>query len=179
MFWQVWLTFLDHTDIVVTSLTAGFLLYTRSAAVFYFVSGAVFCSRSVKLIKKVIRQPRPPVNHQGRQKSSYGMPSTHSATISFYVTYIVSASFYLPIHSSLPSGRVSRILPVIISVPWAAMILMSRVWLGHHTWPQVFAGSAYGVAVALGWFKLWTSGMDLIGKEAEQIVNSWLLNSIS
>ena len=35
------------------------------------------------------------------------------------------------------------------------MIVLSRVWLGHHTWPQVAAGSALGACCASFWFKLW------------------------
>lgn len=87
--WYVWLAFLDRVSDVkfycrekihvfikvnftVTALTACFILYTRSAGAVYFAIGAVFCSLSVKLVKRIIRQPRPP-NLPGRQvKISYG-----------------------------------------------------------------------------------------------------------
>lgn len=61
-----------QSNIVVSSLTAVCVLYTRSAGVAYFVAGAVVCSRTAKLVKRVIREPRPLHPEPGRQKSSYG-----------------------------------------------------------------------------------------------------------
>lgn len=62
----------NQTNIVVTSLTACTILYTRSAAILYFASGAVVCSRIVKLMKKAFRQPRPLNPLPGRQKKDFG-----------------------------------------------------------------------------------------------------------
>jgi hypothetical protein len=35
------------------------------------------------------------------------------------------------------------------------MIAISRVRLGHHTWPQIVAGTLLGICCASFWFKLW------------------------
>jgi dolichyldiphosphatase len=83
------------------------------------------------------------------------MPSTHSATITFFATYIAIASWYLPIHAMLPAY--ARLVPV-VTIPWAMTIVMSRIWLGYHTWPQVVVGCAYGGFLAVMWFVLWTRG---------------------
>lgn len=96
------------------------------------------------------------------------MPSTHSATITFFAAYILLAATYLPVHHSLPLNSASRVVPVLITFPWAVMIMMSRVWLGHHTWAQVLAGSAYGVVFASVWYALWTGGLDEYGKVVEK-----------
>ena len=51
------------------------ILYTQSAGVVYFAIGAVFCGHSVKVVKGIIRQPRPSpkINIPGRKsKASYG-----------------------------------------------------------------------------------------------------------
>lgn len=61
-----------QTNAVVTGLTAGFLLYTRSSAVAYFAAGAVVCSLTVKTIKRLVRQPRPVATIRGKRKTSYG-----------------------------------------------------------------------------------------------------------
>ena len=45
---------------VVTGLSAGFLAYTRSVCAAYFCGAALGCALSVKVIKKFVRQPRPP-----------------------------------------------------------------------------------------------------------------------
>ncbi|KII94108.1 hypothetical protein PLICRDRAFT_88372 [Plicaturopsis crispa FD-325 SS-3] len=167
-----WLGFLDRTNLTVTGLTACVLLYTKSSGVLYFCVGGVACSMSVKLIKRFIRQPRPA--HPSQHKISYGMPSTHSATITYYASYIPLACAYLPIHTSLPSGTTTRIIPPLIVVPWAGLIAMSRVWLGHHTWLQVIVGCSYGLAFASVWFALWTNGLDDRGRTLERMVHEYL-----
>ncbi|KAF9451042.1 PAP2-domain-containing protein [Macrolepiota fuliginosa MF-IS2] len=172
-FTRLALSFLDKTNGIVTSLTATFLLYTRSSGVAYFVAGASTCSLTVKLIKRAIQQPRPPPMLAGRKtKASYGMPSTHSATITFFTAYILLACLYLPTHKTLPLNPfVTRLMPPLVTIPWAVAIIMSRVWLGYHTWAQVAAGSAYGGALAMVWFTLWTgSGLNEAGQEVERIV---------
>jgi len=59
-------------NFTIPALTACFILYTRCAGVVYFTTGAVFCSLSVKVVKRIIRQPRP-TNLPGRKsKVSYG-----------------------------------------------------------------------------------------------------------
>lgn len=64
---------MKKTNFTINSLTMCFILYTRSAGVVYFAIGAVFCGLSVKVVKRIIRQPRPPINIPGRKsKVSYG-----------------------------------------------------------------------------------------------------------
>lgn len=170
------LSFLDRTHGIVVGLTAAFLLYTRSAGVAYFAAGASTCSLTVKLIKRAIRQPRPPPSIAGRRvKASYGMPSTHSATITFFATYILLTCQHLPIHKTLPQNPVIvRLMPPLVTTPWALAIIMSRVWLGYHTWPQVAAGSAYGVGMTFVWFMLWTrAGLNEVGVYLEEV--AWQL----
>ncbi|KAI0772888.1 hypothetical protein BD413DRAFT_542912 [Trametes elegans] len=158
---------LEKTNLIVTSLTACVVLYTRSAGVAYFALGAVVCSLTVKIVKRCVRQPRPVVVN-GKRKKTYGMPSTHSAVITHYAVYVALACAYLPIHPSLPaSPALSRVVPVLIVLPLAGTIAVSRIWLGHHTWTQVAAGCAYGMLFAPLWFKLWTGGLDEYGHVLE------------
>lgn len=98
------------------------------------------------------------------------MPSTHSASISYYAAYVPLACYYLPIHSSLPESWITRVIPPLIVVPWAGVVMASRIWLGHHTWPQVFAGGAYGSAVAFLWFALWKGGANGYGQILEEFM---------
>ncbi|KAF8965185.1 phosphatidic acid phosphatase type 2/haloperoxidase [Flammula alnicola] len=160
------------TNITVTALAAAFILYTKSAGVFYFTAGATVCSLSVKIVKRFVRQPRPPHIPGRKIKVSYGMPSTHSATISFFAVSVLLACIYLPIHPSLRPGPAWRVFPPFFALPWAVAVMMSRVWLGHHTWPQVFAGASYGVALASIWFGMWTGGLNKIGNEVEEVFNA-------
>jgi len=165
--------FLEHTNVIVSSLTACTLLYTRSAGVAYFILGAVVCSRTVKLLKRCFRQPRPSNPSPGRQKKSYGMPSTHSAVIAYYAAYSALACIYLPLHRSLPDSQLTRIIPPLIVLPWAAAIAVSRTWLGHHTWPQVAVGCTYGFIFTPVWFHLWTHGWNEHGNLLERTYLTW------
>ncbi|KIK59909.1 hypothetical protein GYMLUDRAFT_261882 [Collybiopsis luxurians FD-317 M1] len=170
-----WLKFLDKTNITVVTLTAGFLLYTQSAGVAYFVAGAVSCMSAVKLIKKLIRQERPEVKWPGkRRKKTYGMPSTHSGSVAYYATYITLASLYLPVHDTLPQSWLTRILPPLVILPMAGLIAVSRVWLGHHTWAQVSVGCSFGLVFGCSWFYLWTHGLNELGIAVEQLWKSHL-----
>ncbi|KAG2130303.1 uncharacterized protein EDB93DRAFT_84458 [Suillus bovinus] len=138
-----------QTSKVVTVLTAAALLYTRSAGVAFFVTGALLCSKLAKIIKKAIRQERP--SQFSRHKVSYG---SHASTCTFFAVYITFACLKLPIHPTFP--RFATFAPVVI-LPWTCMIAMSRVQLGHHTWPQIAAGILLGVCCAIFWFELWVN----------------------
>jgi len=162
-----WLSLFERTNITVTALTAVSILLTRSAGVVYFGAGAVACSLSVQILKRGIRQPRPVLG----KKKTYGMPSTHSASIAYYATFVPLACLYLPLHPSVPGGEMARVVTPLIVLPLAAMIAVSRVWLGHHTWTQVAAGCAYGVAWAFLCFTLWTRGLNEYGRTIEQFVD--------
>ncbi|KAH8099286.1 phosphatidic acid phosphatase type 2/haloperoxidase [Cristinia sonorae] len=158
----------EETNVVVTALTACTILYTRSAAILYFAVGAVVCSRIVKLMKRAFRQPRPINPLPGKQKKDFGMPSTHSAVIAYYATYTMLAAVSLPIHESLPQSQWTRIIPPLVIVPWAASIAISRLWLGHHTVPQVLVGSIHGIVLAPLWLRLWTTYGDEYGGFVER-----------
>ncbi|KAG1831747.1 hypothetical protein EV424DRAFT_1370607 [Suillus variegatus] len=169
---SLWLKFLNQTSIIVCALTTAAILHTRSAGVVYFVTGAVLCSALVKSIKKAIRQERP-LKDSGR-KVTYGMPSSHASACTFFAAYITMACLQLPVHPTLPSSIM--FVPVVI-LPWTFMIVLSRVQLGHHTWPQVAAGTALGVCCASFWFKLWVddaAGVKTTAWEVEAMVRLWL-----
>jgi dolichyldiphosphatase len=95
------------------------------------------------------------------------MPSTHSAVISFYGAYIYLASTYLPIHRSLPDSPSIRTLSPLGGLAVASIIAMSRIWLGHHTWPQVAAGCAYGIFSAIVAYLFWIDGLNVYGEMLE------------
>ncbi|KAF8585832.1 hypothetical protein K439DRAFT_1342550 [Ramaria rubella] len=167
----LWIYVFDRTNIIITCLTTCVQLYTRSAGVAYFIVGALSCSLSVKMVKKMIKQPRP----LGKTKKlTYGMPSTHSATITYYSSYICAACLYLPLHKSferippfVSSLAFETVVPIVV-VPWASLVILSRVWLGHHTWEQVAVGIAYGALFSSIWFSMWTKGgLNIFGYQVE------------
>lgn len=66
---------------IVTTLTALVIIATRSAGILYFALGAVVCSRTVKFVKRFIRQPRPVNPLPDRQKESFGYAVASAVTI--------------------------------------------------------------------------------------------------
>ncbi|KAH7889687.1 hypothetical protein F5I97DRAFT_1846287 [Phlebopus sp. FC_14] len=166
----LWLKFLDESSKIIIASTAAVCFYTRSAGVIYFAAGAVACALSAKICKMVIKQERP----AHASKVTYGMPSTHASACMFFAAYSTLANLYLPPHPSLHpvAAHVSIFIP-----PLAGIIVLSRVWLGHHTRPQIAAGTAFGVLFASIWFKLWIDDVARVrslGWEAEQLVQSFL-----
>ncbi|KAJ7063246.1 PAP2-domain-containing protein [Mycena amicta] len=162
-----WLYFLDKTNLTVTALIALVIVYSRSAGVAYFASGALSTTLSVKyIVKRIIRQPRPVLSG----KKTYGWPSTHASSVSFIAAYISFAAAYLPLHPSLHPA--TRWFPL-VAVPWAALVMLSRIWLGHHTMSQIAAGSIYGILWAWIWVELWRNGLSDYGRVAEELVVEW------
>ena len=62
-------------------------------------------------------------------------------------------------------------LPPLLIVPSASVIAVSRIWLGHHTWPQVAVGCAYGAAWACMIFRIWTGGLNEYGVLVEDFIH--------
>ncbi|KAM0788904.1 hypothetical protein ACM66B_002986 [Microbotryomycetes sp. NB124-2] len=98
---ELWLFLLSNTQSIVTSLTIAAILRIRTAHALYFGAGTLVAAFSAKLLKKVIKQPRP----TGAKKfeKTYGMPSTHSSAISFFGTYLSLSSILLRLHPRVTS----------------------------------------------------------------------------
>ncbi|KAH6918597.1 DnaJ domain-containing protein [Coprinopsis sp. MPI-PUGE-AT-0042] len=171
---QVCSVFLDRSNIIVTGTVAAAILYTRSSAVVYFAAASVGVAITAKLIKRAVRQSRPPVEAARRVKKSYGMPSTHSAVATFQATFTILSCLYLPIHPSIPLDDSQRYFPILFIVLWAVSVMVSRVRLGYHTWPQVLAGVSWGFPCAAIAYKAWVGGLNEHGKAVEDIASSEL-----
>lgn len=143
---------------------------------------------TAKILKKFIKQPRP-VGARKYEKT-YGMPSTHSSSISFFGTYLSLSSLLLPLHPRVTSllpfydtvfaplgpgaveasfwrsflshwgERMTRIALAVFFLAGAGSVCWSRVRLGHHTRAQVIAGISLGSCVALFWMTLWLGIVD-------------------
>ncbi|KAG6376156.1 hypothetical protein JVT61DRAFT_2130 [Boletus reticuloceps] len=153
--------------------------------IIYFAVGGLACALSAKVVKRTIRQQRP----RHGERTTYGyvlpgtlsylpsstvelsrMPSTHASACTFFAVSVLLGSLYLPQH---PSFHPIVVYAPFVVVPWAGMIVLSRVWLGYHTWPQVMGGVCFGICFASLWFKMWvedTGGIGTLGREMEVLV---------
>ncbi|KAJ3293116.1 hypothetical protein HDU79_000699 [Rhizoclosmatium sp. JEL0117] len=142
---------LEKTGPIVMVITAVMMVGTQFSAdsLHYFI-GSILIVLIAKTLKKAIRQPRP----SSGSKEDFGKPSSHSAAIMFMGCYACLWVAYELDHLSELSDRIwghsfetiainSAVLVVCFVVVW------SRVYLGHHNFEQVGAGSVLGVV--FGW----------------------------
>ncbi|KAG1173424.1 hypothetical protein G6F70_003217 [Rhizopus microsporus] len=142
-------------EITIASVSLA-ILYFRSFHLIYFVIGAILTTLEAKVLKHIIKQPRPDsYKLVSKKKTSYGMPSSHSQAMSFFAAYfqLVTMSSILPEHFRL-FGLSASVLAALLST-FSLGVIWSRVQLGHHTVSQVMAGTILGTLSALVWFRLW------------------------
>jgi len=113
-------------------------------------------------------------------KKTYGMPSTHSTSIGFYMAYLVLS---LPPFNASPVAANKRDtqglfqgfsggLMALGTVVWGTSIMWSRVRIGYHTLAQVLVGAALGLSGGVMWRMLWDD--KAIGSGWERILQHWV-----
>ena len=126
------------TKSVVTSAAITSILYSRTLKPFYYVAMGVVNAFLSKLLKQLIRQPRPTQN--SNSVTEYGMPSSHAQSL-FYFTTVIIANFRS--NSILIS---SVLMYSILAASW-------RVVSGLHSLEQTIFGSLVGAVFGLFTFK--------------------------
>ncbi|KAG2191912.1 hypothetical protein INT46_006794 [Mucor plumbeus] len=114
----------------------------------YFTASAIAATVVAKVLKNVLRQPRPLPRNKNKAKKSYGMPSSHSTAISFFTSYLTCVVLVTP---TIPY----KYLLLIVFHCFSLSVIWSRVRLQHHTQSQVVAGTLLGASLAIFSFILW------------------------
>jgi len=112
--------------------SAAYLWWFRDVAFALFLCAAIANAVVVKVLKKLLRQPRPP--HSPHHGDS-GMPSSHAASLFFF-------------SSGGEFAEGSQLLLLHMTV---AALALHRVRSGHHFVSQVVAGAALGGANGTLW----------------------------
>lgn len=81
------------------------------------------------------------------------MPSTHSTSIAFFMTYILLS--LPPFQRSLTNSASLDALMLVGTLTWGIAIMWSRIYLGYHTWQQVAVGGTIGFVGGAIWRHLW------------------------
>ncbi|SPN98927.1 related to CAX4 protein [Cephalotrichum gorgonifer] len=159
---------------------ATLLLSTREVEVLLLFTGQLACEAANFILKRVIKEARPPHLPGTR---GYGMPSSHAQFVAFWSLSV--GLFMLVRHGS--SARVrsrvegqkkgkdedkgegeakavvdgakpwplpARLLISLLALMVAGSVAASRIYLGYHTPRQVLAGLLAGTICAVGWFVL-------------------------
>jgi len=96
-----------------------------------FVGGLVFIIVLVKVLKKLIRAPRP---YMGKD-STFGMPSTRAASLFYIVTFLILVN------------NISQ-KTIIFLVAAAVLCCVIKYVMQEHSLRQLIAGAIMGVAIA-------------------------------
>lgn len=93
--------------------------------------GILIVQLLVKIIKKIVRQPRP----NGSTLKTYGMPSSRTAIVFFVITYLIL---------SLKNKTVSKIT-ILLSVGLLSAFVK---WImKEHSFVQLFVGTFIGILI--------------------------------
>ena len=107
-----------------------------------------------------------------RPKKTYGMPSTHSTALTFYLAYLVPALLGWGGSSNGVASSSTRDLPLSPLVRYLAAAavmaywvggIWSRIELGYHTPEQCYGGAALGGALAFVWRAVWVQNPAMAG----------------
>lgn len=137
----------DLTKWTVCVAVSCALLYRRDAAVVLYCVGAGLNSAAGKLLKQVIRQPRPTDS-----KTDPGMPSSHATSLSFLSLAVLAHVVMQP-----PIATVIRTVYLggaALVVGLALLATSWRVKAGYHTVGQVVAGWLLGAVDTILWIKM-------------------------
>ncbi|KAI9208315.1 PAP2 superfamily-domain-containing protein [Polychytrium aggregatum] len=175
----------DNTRWLVSGAVLATILYTRSLESLYCCVGGVMCGILAKVLKHVIRQPRPGL--EARRPAAAPTTTASSAVneglnpgltlVRKLKSSLLSSKgqYGMPSSHSQATGFFASYITFALldrvsgSQPWKWPVLVllngagisvaiSRVTLRYHTWPQVLVGLVVGYA--FGW--LWLRWYDVV-----------------
>lgn len=132
----------DMTKLITVITVFAAVLYFHNLSVILYALGSIMNLLIGKMLKKVIRQPRP----DGATKIDHGMPSSHATSLSF-LTF--AALFGVARRGGLrPTPSLGA---AILALLLAGIATRWRVAAGYHTTRQVAAGWVVGCIDAILW----------------------------
>jgi len=139
--------------------TAWFLI-TREIEPVVIVGGHLIGEVANKVIKKVIKQPRPDFHKDfgsGSYSLSFGMPSAHSQFMGLFGAYFVCIFLFRMYHLT----HMQRLFGCLVLVVSSTAVAFSRVYLLYHTIPQVIVGILFGTFLGIFYFIITSIARDV------------------
>lgn len=138
--------------------TSWFLI-TREIEPVIIVGGHLIGEVTNKIVKHIVKQPRPDFHKDfgsGSYGLSYGMPSAHSQFMGFFAAYYICT-----ILMKVPLRRWQKAIGVVALGTAALGVAFSRVYLLYHTSEQVFVGVVLGAVLGTGFFVVASLARDI------------------
>uniref|UniRef100_A0A8C7YHB1 Dolichyldiphosphatase n=1 Tax=Oryzias sinensis TaxID=183150 RepID=A0A8C7YHB1_9TELE len=148
---------LAYISLLPIAILVGFvtlIVFKRELHTISFFGGILLNEGLNWLLKHILREPRPCAGAHTTLHTEYGMPSSHSQLIWFFVVYFF-LFLYLRMHQTNNARCVDLLWRHILSIFLLAVafsVSYSRVYLLYHTWSQVFYGGVAGSTMAIIWF---------------------------
>ncbi|KAI7795796.1 dolichyldiphosphatase 1 [Triplophysa rosa] len=148
---------LAYTSLLPIAILVGFvtlIVFKRELHTISFFGGLVINEGLNWLLKHIVREPRPCEGGHSSLTTEYGMPSSHSQFIWFFVVYFF-LFLYLRMHQTNNARCVELLWRHILSIILLGVALCvsySRVYLLYHTWSQVIYGGVAGMVMGVVWF---------------------------
>lgn len=83
------------------------------------------------VVRHLVRDPRPKERRVNTRYDDYGFPSGHAATSAAFALSLGSTELFLP------------------AAALCLLVVLTRINLRVHTWPQVVGGVLFGAAIAI------------------------------
>ncbi|TRY95051.1 hypothetical protein DNTS_004686 [Danionella cerebrum] len=147
------LAFMSLVPIAVLVGFVTLIVFKRELHTISFFGGLIMNEGLNWLLKHILQEPRPCGGHSS-VTTEYGMPSSHSQFIWFFVVYFF-LFLYLRMHQTNNARCVELLWRHILSIVLLAVALCvsySRVYLLYHTWSQVVYGAVAGLMMGVIWF---------------------------
>ncbi|KAI7833730.1 phosphatidic acid phosphatase type 2/haloperoxidase [Kickxella alabastrina] len=158
----------DHpnTDILVVMETTV-VLSRREVAGILLLLGQLANEAFNLVLKQMVKIDRPNP-HLG---DGYGMPSSHSQFMGFFVVYV--AMF---LETRVTTKAAHKLIVQVGAIALCVPIIFSRVYLGYHTFLQVLVGSAIGLVAGFAWYQfieraVYPSGIWLLIRDSQHVVD--------
>ncbi|TSK72033.1 putative helicase senataxin [Bagarius yarrelli] len=148
---------LAYASLLPIAILVGFvtlIVFKRELHTISFFGGLVMNEGINWLLKHILQEPRPCGGGHSTVTTEYGMPSSHSQFIWFFVVYFF-LFLYLRMHQTNNARCVELLWRHVLSIILLGVALSvsySRVYLLYHTWSQVIYGGVAGTVVGVVWF---------------------------
>ncbi|KAK4518722.1 uncharacterized protein ATC70_008944 [Mucor velutinosus] len=136
--------YITLAPIAILVFYASVIVSRREIAGILILLGQLLNEAFNYILKEHIEQDRP-YAHLG---DGYGMPSSHSQFIWYFAVY---GSLYMHRYIHLDHG-IWKILTSLAMFALAALVSISRIYLGYHTLNQVIIGSLVGATFGSAWY---------------------------
>ena len=151
------ITFLGEAEICIIMLVFIFNLTNKLKALYIWAAFGFICYLNVGVLKNLYSQPRPfwvseNINPQKCRKD-FGNPSGHSMTASFFWLTVYLHKYHevgaiKKFNSVFCTEYIVKMMLTVGMVLFFIFLAVSRVFLGEHSYNQVFFGTQLGVALA-------------------------------